>query len=85
MRSCDKISFNISLKNLPESNHQGEWFGDTLSAWKVSKYGVISGPYFPVLSPYSVCIHAVSTKMFYVISVSEVYRYSQEKMETLII
>ena len=24
MRSCDKISFNISLKNLPESNHQGE-------------------------------------------------------------
>ena len=24
---------------------------DTFTAWKVSKYGVISGPYFPVFSP----------------------------------
>ena len=23
----------------------------TMTAWKVSKYGVISGPYFPVFSP----------------------------------
>ena len=26
-------------------------FALTLTAWKVSKYGVISGPYFHVLSP----------------------------------
>ena len=28
-----------------------EWMGVTNTAWKVSKYGVISGPHFPVLSP----------------------------------
>ena len=24
---------------------------DSFTAWKVSKYGVISGPYFPVFNP----------------------------------
>ena len=27
------------------------WFSLRITAWKVSKYGVFSGPYFPVFSP----------------------------------
>ena len=27
------------------------WLLNSITAWKVSKYGVISGPYFPVFSP----------------------------------
>ena len=38
------------------------------TAWKVSKYGVISGPYFPVFEPeiipYLGTFHAVIAKTF---------------------
>ena len=27
------------------------WFSLRITAWKVSKYGVFSGPYFPVFEP----------------------------------
>ena len=31
--------------------NQAIWFSERITAWKVSKYVVISGPYFPVFSP----------------------------------
>ena len=54
-------SYPTCEKFLQESLQTNWWFLEikiitfpflnTLTAWKVSKYGVISGPYFPVFSP----------------------------------
>ena len=45
--NCDMVIFNKFSKNLPI------FFDGAFTAWKLSKYGVSSGPYFPVSSLYA--------------------------------
>ena len=41
-------SLNCDINALSKLNKLAEYSGLQSTAWKVSKYGVISGPYFPV-------------------------------------
>ena len=61
----------------------------SITAWKVSKYEVISGPYVPVfglntgkdgpdITPYLHTFHAVYFCIFYVVKDTEVEAYSTE-------
>ena len=55
LRFCPFISLTLSMKYqqilwifLTSKSVETYWRRDTYTAWKLSKYGVISGPYFPV-------------------------------------
>ena len=70
---------NATINNL--------WIGKVNTAWKVSKYGVFSGPYFPVIglstgkyglekTPYFDTFHAVKVLKFSYLSSDFMLKYA---------